>query len=611
MPLPYDGGHSPSPSLVGPRAGIMVGRYRLEGLLGQGAMATVWRATDTALGRQVAIKLLSPGIAARPDSGARFQREARALAALAHPGILRVHDFVPGGGGEPGYLVEELIEGRTVGWWLQSRRGLLPEVAAAIGVGVARALAAAHSRGVIHRDVKPDNVMLEPTGDRARVVLTDFGVAHVSGLETMTATGALLGSPAYMAPEQARGHEVGPAADLWGLGVLLYEMATGALPFTGPDPFAVIAAIARGGFARPSQIEPRVGAGLEAVIMRCLRSNPEQRPRHADEVADALEKAAAESGLPADGTLIRRFMDGPVALDEQIAPVVAERACARAREHIRKRELARALAEIGRAQAYVDHHAGAAALLASLSAQRRWRRAAATAAAVGGLAAATAFGIPAWRGYRARIATPSARGEAGHAHRKVLVRAAEAAPVHAANVTTTQLVASMAELGLPPQLAPPASSTTGRPKKRAGNVSQRSPRPVTATASFLPVAVTPAPEPVDGERLRPAETSSRAEMPPARGLGSVVLSSARAFCYPSLDDHPVTSVNPRYVNVPAGTHQVWCSLSPRGDRQLVGVIEVLEGRVSRRVIVSDAGTKHPTFARLGSEPDGLATSPRH
>jgi len=187
---------------------------------------------------------------------------------------------------EPSYIVAELIEGPSLRRLLDERQArLLPEVAALIALPLAEALASAHARGIVHRDVKPDNVMIERSGDSSRVVITDFGVAHITGLETMTASGALVGSPAYMSPEQARAHDVGPGTDIWAVGVLLYEMATGCLPFPGKDPFCVITSIVLGTFHRPSQIAATVGPRFERIVLRCLLPNPAARYPNAGELA--------------------------------------------------------------------------------------------------------------------------------------------------------------------------------------------------------------------------------------------------------------------------------------------------------------------------------------
>ncbi|HEY5283192.1 MAG TPA: serine/threonine-protein kinase, partial [Polyangia bacterium] len=197
---PFDVGsavQSPSGNPVAsPKIGATLGRYEILAPIGHGAMATVFRARDTQLGRDVAVKVMSMVHSARGGASERFRREAHAVAALNHPGIVEIYDFVAATEQEPSYIVAELIRGPTLRKILEERGGrLLPEIAALVALPLAEALALAHERGVIHRDVKPDNVMIETGGESSRVVLTDFGVAHITGMETMTATGALVGSP--------------------------------------------------------------------------------------------------------------------------------------------------------------------------------------------------------------------------------------------------------------------------------------------------------------------------------------------------------------------------------------------------------------------------------
>jgi serine/threonine-protein kinase len=312
--------------------GTPLGRYLLLDVLGHGAMASVFRARDSQLGRDVAVKVMGMTIATRGEGAERFRREAHAVAALKHPGIVEIYDFVDATAEEPSYIVAELIEGPTLRRLLDERQArLLPEVAALIALPLAEALATAHARGIVHRDVKPDNVMIERRSDRSRVVITDFGVAHITGLETMTATGALVGSPAYMSPEQARAHEVGPGADIWALGVLLYEMATGCLPFPGKDPFSVVASIVRGTFRRPSQIAATVGPRFERIVLRCLSPNPAARYQNAGELAADLRELAGEAGLLPEQPALCRFLDDPTKFEAELRPRVADAAVAEAR----------------------------------------------------------------------------------------------------------------------------------------------------------------------------------------------------------------------------------------------------------------------------------------
>src|SRR5262245_41999264 len=193
--------------------GKTLGRYRISAELGRGGMATVYRAFDPQLARDVAVKVIHGAFTGRGDIEKRFRREAQAVAGLKHEAIVAVFDFAPGGDGEPAYIVSELVEGPTLRQLLDRAGGrLLPEIATLIAARVAAALGAAHARGIVHRDVKPDNVMIDlGGGERAgvRVLLTDFGIARMIEDDTLTATGSILGSPAYMSPEQAKGGTIG------------------------------------------------------------------------------------------------------------------------------------------------------------------------------------------------------------------------------------------------------------------------------------------------------------------------------------------------------------------------------------------------------------------
>src|SRR5262245_14271680 len=200
-------------------------RYRLLEEVGQGGMAVVYRAQDSTLKREVAIKVLHPHLLAEGESKQRLEREAQAVAKLQHDNILQIFDY-SGGDSPSSFIVTEFIDGQTLKQFLANRKAPLPEVAALIVVEVGNALEHAHSLGIIHRDLKPENVMVRKDGF---LKLMDFGVAQVLDLERMTVTGQLLGSPAYMAPEIFEGKPLDFRTDVFSLGVILYQMATGEL----------------------------------------------------------------------------------------------------------------------------------------------------------------------------------------------------------------------------------------------------------------------------------------------------------------------------------------------------------------------------------------------
>ncbi len=250
---------------------LIAGRYRLSRLLGQGGMGAVWRAHDEQLGRDVAVKELRLpehlGEAERQNWIARLDREARAAARLKHPGIITVHDRISGPDGRP-WIVMELVDGGSLADLIEAHGALTPQRAAVIGRQVAAALGAAHRMGITHRDIKPANILLEED----RVVLTDFGIAAVEGDATLTATGMIMGTPAFMAPEQVRGLPATAESDLWSLGATLYAAVEGHAPFAGTAPSAVLVAVV----TEPPIPAVRAGA-LGSVLDGLLQKDPAAR----------------------------------------------------------------------------------------------------------------------------------------------------------------------------------------------------------------------------------------------------------------------------------------------------------------------------------------------
>ena len=251
------------------------GRYELGAVLGAGGMAQVYAATDLALGRQVAVKVLDPALARDPEYVARFAREARTAAMLPpHAGIVAIYDS--GQDQNAVFLVMELVTGRTVAEHIAAYGPLAPGEACRISLETCHALAVAHGAGLIHRDVKPGNIMLTDTG---AVKVVDFGIARAQAGDALTRTGAVIGSPAYMAPEQITGSAVDTRADLYALGVVLYEMLTGAPPFTGADNFAVLSRHLNEIPTPPSALRPGIPPNSTRRSPFCSpRTRPRARP---------------------------------------------------------------------------------------------------------------------------------------------------------------------------------------------------------------------------------------------------------------------------------------------------------------------------------------------
>jgi tRNA A-37 threonylcarbamoyl transferase component Bud32 len=274
------------------------GRYEIQRHIATGGMAAVFRAWDHRVERPVAVKVLRQLENADRLAIARFQREAHATAMLDHPNVVRVYDFFKDDGCY--YLAMELVEGINLKQHLR-RHGPLPaEEALGIAEQICRALEAAHANGFIHRDIKPQNVLLDLQGV-AR--LTDFGIVHVTHGPTLTTGGLVLGTADYIAPEQARGEPLTPASDLYGVGVVLYEMLTGRLPFIAPTPVAVATLHATAKVVPPSHFRSDLSRYVEAVVLRSLQKAPERRYQNAAAMGLALRRAQGMVQLAASSLL--------------------------------------------------------------------------------------------------------------------------------------------------------------------------------------------------------------------------------------------------------------------------------------------------------------------
>jgi serine/threonine-protein kinase len=574
--------------------GKTLGRYRITAELGRGGMATVYRAFDPQLGREVAVKVMHGTFTGRGDIEKRFRREAQAVAATKHASIVDIFDFAPGGDGEPGYIVTEIIEGPTLRQLMNDCGGrLLPEVATAIGVRVASALGAAHSHGIIHRDVKPDNVMIDcRPGAAVRVLLTDFGVARIVEDDTMTATGSILGSPAYMSPEQARGHDVGKPSDVFSLGALLYHLVTGRPPFPGKDPLTVIASILGGEIPRPGQLAPHVGPALEAVIMRCLKRAPEDRYADASAVHAALRtvfqeaRGGGDSDSDSDGDPLRMFFDDRDAFTATLKMRVAGQAYENARLCVRRGDLTRALAEVNRTFAYQPGHGGAEALLGRITARRRWSTVGKVAAALVLLAGGGAAAAKLITARRATTAATMAASPAASPSPIVAAQAPEAPvakvlAVTAAGSSEKKLAATVST----DVVAPARKSAIRRPASARGTAARAARTPVEdqPTAIGTPPTVTEnAPPPIAATTTPVAPIAP----PPANsGLAnaSLVIRASEGFCSPSVDQQPA-KIRPVYEHIAPGSHQIFCTM-PGGAKHLAGTYELLPGTRPNLVVV--------------------------
>ena len=282
---------------------LVNGRYELGAGIGYGGMAEVYRGRDVRMGRDVAIKVLRSDLARDPNFLKRFEREARSAAALEHPAIVRVYDTGEGviNGTTLPYIVMEFVEGRTLREVLQREGPIDERRAMEITSDVCAALDYSHSRGIIHRDVKPANVMLTPAGV---VKVMDFGIAKASNStsSTMTGTQAVIGTAQYLSPEQARGSKVDARSDVYSTGVLFYELITGEPPFRGDNPVAVAYQHVREIPDPPSRHNPKLTAAADAITLKALEKEPDDRYSTAGEMRDDLEAAIAGRRTRAQAT---------------------------------------------------------------------------------------------------------------------------------------------------------------------------------------------------------------------------------------------------------------------------------------------------------------------
>jgi eukaryotic-like serine/threonine-protein kinase len=264
---------------------VIDGRYQVSARLGSGGMADVYLAHDTLLGRQVALKLLHPRFAEDQEFVERFRREASSAAGLSHPNVVAVFDRGEWDGTY--YIAMEYLPGRSLKAVVREHGPLSPQDATDIVVQILLAARFAHRRGIIHRDIKPHNVILDEEG-RAKV--TDFGIAR-AGASDMTLTGSIMGTAQYLSPEQAQGHAVSEASDLYAIGVVLYELLTGTVPFEGESAVTIALKQVSAEPVPPSRVNPAVGAALDVVVMRALAKDPRARFASADEFIAALQQA--------------------------------------------------------------------------------------------------------------------------------------------------------------------------------------------------------------------------------------------------------------------------------------------------------------------------------
>ena len=266
---------------------VLGGRYLIQDKIGSGGMATVYRAHDQTLDRTVAIKIMLPQYASDPTFAARFKQEAQAAAALSSPYIVSVYDW--GKDGDTYFIAMEYLRGTDLKTGIRTHGALDPKKVAQIGSEICGALSVAHKHEIIHRDIKPQNIMVLPDGN---IKVMDFGIARAKNSH-LTQDNNVLGTAHYVSPEQTRGQELGPTSDLYSLGVVMYECATGKVPFDGDDAISVALKQVNEIPVPPSQLNPKIDADLERIILKCMEKDPANRFQTADELRQVLNSYLA------------------------------------------------------------------------------------------------------------------------------------------------------------------------------------------------------------------------------------------------------------------------------------------------------------------------------
>ncbi|MFY2559504.1 protein kinase domain-containing protein [Corallococcus terminator] len=380
--------------------GRHIGRYRILEQLGSGGMSVVYKGLDTALDREVAVKVLHPHLAGKDESRRRLAREARAVAKLHHPNILEVFDF-SAADAQDAFIVTEYIRGQTLKTVLDEGPLDPPELAAMIIHELAAALAHAHEAGVIHRDLKPENVMVREDGI---LKLMDFGIARLLDIEErMTVTGSLVGSPAHMAPEIIEGLEAGPEADVFSVGIMFYAAMTGRLPFSAPNTTATLKRILDGDYEDPRRRLPALSDELADICARCLQRDPQHRYPDAGKLRDALADYLAGLGFSRVGEELVSFFADPPSYRKLARQRIVAGLLERGERMLSEKRTSRALGSLNHVLALDAQNARALGLLKGIQRAQRvktWRRRGIRLAV--GLATATAMSLGAYKAYHTR-----------------------------------------------------------------------------------------------------------------------------------------------------------------------------------------------------------------
>jgi tRNA A-37 threonylcarbamoyl transferase component Bud32 len=457
------------PSLIAPaESKPELAKYELCEEIGHGGMATVFLAKDRRLGREVALKIIHRHLRENTEVAARFASEARAVAKLKHANIVEVYDVSDEAEPER-YLVVEYVRGTTLRALLTAEESLPPEIAAIIGVEVALGLDHAHGQGVIHRDVKPENVLMaappslpvsehQSNPEEALVKITDFGIAKLLDAQGVTSTGQVLGSPAHMAPEQIEGGDVDARSDVFGLGVLLYESMVGRLPFDGKNPAQVLRRVLDGAFTPPEKARPSVGTQFSVIVSKALAHEQSGRYSSALELANALKDELVALGFTDLRAELRAFLTDRSGYLAAYEPRIVEKLVRRAGDARLLRDIPLSAACLNRALAVRPDDAELLAEVTSLGRAERLRRnlrSGALALGASALLGGFAFAV-------SSIPLPSlGDGDAPSAAAVSTIRAPTVAPrAPQPNVAASQAARSKPDAPRKPSIKPPRPTET-------------------------------------------------------------------------------------------------------------------------------------------------------
>jgi Protein kinase domain len=528
--------------------------------------------------REVAIKVLFPHLNRRRDAVQRFHREARAAARLRHPGILQTYDVGGGEHGEPPYIVMELVRGPALHDHLAINGAILSELVACIGVLIAEALIAAHGAGVIHRDLKPANLLV---ADDGRLLLADFGVARVDRDESLaTRTGAVLGTVAYMSPEQASGDAIDARSDLYSLGATLYHLATGAVPYGGSAMKVMSQLATPGALISPMQRRPAVGRPLSSVIVQLMATDPQQRPASAAAAAALLRPLTLPLGDPA--TALAAYWRDPVDYVDRQTPVVVAALVDTARRLHADGRLAAAISLADRALALAPGDprvtALARAVTSPLATNRRFARRGAVVAALCGLT------VLAW--LQREPSVPATSPDVAAAADAVAIVNPTPPIVPALGVPTPVTSVAAPIVATPPDIVPTVPIVPIKPRQRAAPVaadpgtmgtsavapSGPSAAPAGGESVVEVAAVTEAPEaPIDSPRSDPDSGAA---------TGAAIF-EMDAWCELMIDGIAHGRADrTRALTLPVGRHVAQCSQGP-GLGQWRGEFEISSGAPQR------------------------------